>query len=61
MRGCVVDTPSWCDGSLTATPPTVDDVHDEVAVLLCCLFVGVVALFLVDTVVRCLRCLSDGV
>ena len=56
------DTPSWCDGSLAVTPPkpTEDDVHDEAVVLVGRLSVAVVALFLVDTVVRCLCCLAVG-
>ena len=56
------DTPSWCDGSLAVTPPkpTEDDVHDEAVVLVGRLSVAAVALFLVDTVVRCLCCLAVG-
>ena len=54
-----VDTPSWCDG-FTTTPPTEDDVHDEAVVLVGRLSVAVVALFLIDTVVRCLCCLAVG-
>ena len=63
LRRCAVgfDTPSWCDGSLTATPPTVVNVHDEVAAVVCCLSVAVVALFSNDTVVRCLGCVAVGV
>ena len=57
-----VDTPSWCDDSLIATPPkpTVHDVNDEAVVLVGRLSVAAVALFLVDTVVRCLCCLAVG-
>ena len=40
------DTPSWCDDSLIATPPTEDDVHDEAVVLVGCVSGVVVALFL---------------
>ena len=57
-RRLFVDTPSWCDGSLTITPPTVEEVVDIPAVLLGCLFVAAVALFFDDTVVRCLCCLA---
>ena len=56
----VFDTPSWCDDSLIATPPTVEEVVKEVAVLVGRLSVAVVAFFLVDTVVRCLCCLAVG-
>ena len=57
------DTPSWCDGSSNhhTTPPTVDDVHDEAVVLVDRLSVGVEALILVDTDVRCLCCAIVGV
>ena len=57
-----VDTPSWCDDSLIATPPkpTVHDVDDEAVVLVGRLSVAAVALFLVDTVVRCLCFLAVG-
>ena len=57
------DTPSWCDGSSNhhTTPPTVDDVHDEAVVLVGLLSVGVEALILVDTDVRCLGCTAEGV
>ena len=55
-----VDTPSWCDGALTITPPTEDDVHDVVAAFLGCLFVAVALLLSDDTVVRCLACRTVG-
>ena len=62
LRGWAVvfHTPSWCDGSLTITPPTVEEVVEEVAAVVRCLSVAVVALFLIDTVVRCLCCLTVG-
>ena len=40
-----VDTPSWCDGSLIITPPTVEEVVEEVAAVVRCLSVAVVAFF----------------
>ena len=41
------DTPSWCDGALTITPPTVEEVVEEVAaVVLVVSSVAVVAFFL---------------
>ena len=55
------DTPSWCDGALTITPPNVADVDDEVVVLLGCRSVAVEALFFGDIDVRCLCRLTDGV
>ena len=62
QQSCEVlfDTPSWC-GGFTTTPPTEDDVHDEAVVLVGCVSVAVEALFLVDTVVRCLCCVTVGV
>ena len=62
QQSCAVlfDTPSWCGGSLTTTPPNVHDVDDEVVVLLGCLSVSVVALSPDDIVVRCHCCLSEG-
>ena len=54
------DTPSWCDGSLTITPPNVADVDDEVAAVVRCLSVGVEELLFDDIVVRCLCCLAVG-
>ena len=59
-RRLFVDTPSWCDGSLTITPPTVEEVVDVPAVLLGCLFVAAVALFFDYAVARCLCCLAVG-
>ena len=56
----VFDNPSWCDGSLTITPPTVADVVKKVVVLLGCLSVAVEALSFDDTDVRCLCCATDG-
>ena len=54
------DTPSWCDDSLIATPPTVEEVVEEVAVLVGRLSVAVVALFSNDADIRCLCCVSVG-
>ena len=55
------DTPSWCDDSLIATPPTVEEVVEEVAVLFGRLSVAVALLLSDDTVVRCLTCRTVGV
>ena len=55
-----VDTPSWCDDSLIATPPTVEEVVEEVAVLVGCVSGVVVALLSADTVVRCPCCAIVG-
>ena len=60
-RRLFVDTPSWRGDSLTTTPPTVEEVVEEVTAAVRCLFVAVEALSFDDTVVRCLCCLADGV
>ena len=56
----VFDTPSWCDGSLTITPPTAVDVVKEVAAVVPCLSVSVEELLFDDIVVQCLCCLAVG-
>ena len=59
-RRLSVDTPSWCGGSLT-TPPTVDDVDDEVAAVVRCLSVGVETLTVDEVEVVSVDCCTDGV